>query len=93
MDGRIANNENNNEDPEVFLNNNVVGENLTFCGHQRWRATMKTSCNERVQYMTKRYGISDQEARISIMKNKDCICDSRDFGGGIGPDKKGWLHW
>ncbi len=85
MDGRIAN-ENNNED-EVFLNNNVVGENLTsFCGHQRWRATMKTSCNERVQYITKRYGMSDQEARISIMKNKDCICDSRDFGGDIGSE-------
>jgi len=84
MDGRIAN-ENNTED-EVFLNNNVVGENLTFCGHQRWRATMKTSCNERVQYITKRYGISDQEARISIMKNKDCICNSRDFGGDIGSE-------
>ena len=85
MDGRIAN-ENNNED-EVFLNNNAVGENLTFCGHQRWWATMKTSCNERVQYITKRYGISDQEAMINIMKNKDCICDSRDFGGDdIGPE-------
>ena len=56
------------------------GKFIKFCGQKRYRKT-KMKCHERLQYMTNRYHVSDQEAKIGLLQNEDCICDDGNKGG------------
>ncbi|KAK1734248.1 hypothetical protein QTG54_015015 [Skeletonema marinoi] len=56
----------------------VNGTFVQFCTKNLYRDTT-ISCNDRLDYLTKRYGISKNVAMVSLLKEKECICT---VGGG-----------
>eukprot|EP00984_Skeletonema_dohrnii_P007851 scaffold2899_cov85-Skeletonema_dohrnii-CCMP3373.AAC.7 len=56
----------------------VNGTFVQFCTKNLYRDTT-ISCNDRLEYLTKRYGISKNVAMVSLLKEKECICTA---GGG-----------
>ena len=69
----------------------VNGTNVEFCTKNLYRDT-EISCNERVEYLTKRYHISESEAMISLLKGKDCTCNTDGKVGGGDLEAKPGSH-
>jgi hypothetical protein len=69
----------------ITLNN---GTTIPYCKQKLYQETTDIHCNERVEYMMKRYHMSDVEAKISLLEKKECICrsssgsDTSDGNGG-----------
>ena len=64
----------------LFLNNNSQQDSskpILFCGHYQW-STTSDSCNKRVNYVTKRYEITKEEAKKDLLNEGNCICETDD---------------
>ena len=58
---------------EVGSNSNI--NTKFFCGNSKWKGHTDISCDERVSYLTNRYGLTRFEARESLLE-ESCTCSS-----------------
>ena len=59
----------------------VNGTSVEFCSKNLYKDT-KISCSDRVEYLMNRYGNSESVAKVSLLKQKECICSANDVVGG-----------